>query len=180
MQEIWNIHLVPWVSEVTFLISIWSNFKWLPFCTHLQSYRHLFCRDQRPKAFLPSIMKRSIFIFPHAKKLLYFSDFPHYPCRLWAHGVCSMFFNRNVRCDSGIYGCQHLPSGWMPVTYSWRHFQWLVLYHLVRADDFLWSFTHLAPRTHVQVSLCCSLLAVSLVVVWGTGRNVSPKLFKTV
>lgn len=100
---------------------------------------------QRPETqSISSINNEEVYLhISSCKEVILLLRFPHYPCRLWAHGVCSMFFNRNVRCDSGIYGCQHLPSGWMPVTYSWRHFQWLVLYHLVRADDFLWSFTHL-------------------------------------
>ena len=83
---------------------------------------------------IPSIDKRSVCILLYAEQLFYFPDFPSSPAGSGPMG-CSVFFIKNARCDSGIYDCQHLQSGWLPEILSWRCFQECCLRLLMRASD---------------------------------------------
>lgn len=123
-------------------------------------------------------MKRSVFVLLMQSSYS-MSQISHHPRRLWVYGVFSVF---QQKCQVWH---QHL---WSSTPSKWVNARDMLLETLlgnvgmptVSFGDFLWSFTHMGTgRKNVQVSLCCSTWPWVWYSAWGTGRNVSLKLFKT-
>ena len=123
-------------------------------------------------------MKRSVFIFPYAKQLFYFPDFPITPPGFGPMGVFNVF---QQKCQVWFW---HL---WLPTSSKWMNARVVLLEALsvaglvtpMKADDLLWSFTYLHAGHMLRFPSVVPCLQWIWRIVWGMGRNVSLQLFKT-
>lgn len=144
----------------------------------MQSARPLFYREWKCSGFFPLIWVASS---SYILRQYSYSNFKISHTNVTGSGPmrCLMFFNRNARCNSCIYSCQHLQSWQTSLTHTWL----LILlvsdvFPLARLDEFVWFFSNRKDNKTI-----CPLLFVFFYQVQcdicNRGKNASPKLFKT-